>query len=170
MSKISRTALARAISRVDAMDLQQQENLADEIFKLQPNMLGTVLALPKMGVPADRMGFPIKMLLVCFQSMKKSGVVWPKISEKDQSCQLERWISSVKMGNDLNPSLNMYSTQVYIDAHPEKDLLAYVTTSMAQWLADQPAQESDRYVMMAVQNLVNCIAQVDLPEGSHPAT
>jgi hypothetical protein len=164
MSRISRTALARAISKVDAMDLQQQENLADEIFKLQPNMLGSVLALPKMGVPADRMGFPVQMLLVCFQSMKESGLVWPEISEEDQSCQLERWLSSVQMGDNLSPSLNMYSTQVYTEVHPEKDLLAYVTMSMAQWLTDVPAQESDRYVMMAVQNLVNCIAYVDLPK------
>lgn len=164
MSRISRTALARAISKVDAMDLQQQENLADEIFKLQPNMLGSVLALPKMGVPADRMGFPVQMLLVCFQSMKESGLVWPEISEEDQSCQLERWLSSVQLGDNLSPSLNMYSTQVYSEAHPEKDLLAYVTNSMTQRLTDLPVQESDRYVMMAVQNLVNCIAHVDLPK------
>ena len=161
MSRISRTALARAISKVDSMDLHQQEALADEIFTLQPNMLGSVLALPKMGVPADRMGFPVKMLLVCFQSMKESGVVWPKISEDDQSCQLERWIASVKLGDNLSPSLNMYSTQVYTEAHPEKDLLAFVTTSMTQWLTDLPVQESDRYVLMAVQNLVNCIAYVE---------
>jgi len=144
------------------MDMHQQEDLAGEIFKSQPNLFGSVLALSKMGVPADRMGFPVKMLLICFQSMKESGVVWPKISEQDLGDQLERWIASVQMGDDLNPSLRMYSTQVYINAHPEKDLLAYVTTSMAQWLTDLPVLETDRYVMMAVQNLVNCIAFVDL--------
>ena len=66
------------------------------------------------------------------------------------------------MGDKLNPKLRMYSTQVYIDSHPEKDLMAYVTTSLAQWLTDLPVQESDRYVMMAVQNLVNCIAFVGI--------
>lgn len=158
MSRISRDALARAIACVDAMYTPQQEDLADEIFKAQPNMFGSILTLRKLGVPADRMEFPVKMLLVCFQAMKESGIGWPKITEQDLSRQLKRWLSSVQMGDKLNPKLRTYSTQVYIDAHPEKDLMAYVTTSLAQWLTDLPAQESDRYVMMAVQNLVNCIA------------
>ncbi len=125
-------------------------------------MFGSILALSKMGVPADRMGFPVRMLLVCFQCMKESGIAWPRISEQDLSRELNRWIASVQMGGNLNSSLRLYSTQVYIDAHPEKDLLAYVTTSMAQWLNEMPAQEADRYVMMAVQNLVNCIAFVHI--------
>ncbi len=68
------------------------------------------------------------------------------------------------MGGDLSPSLSLYSTQVYIDAHPEKDLLAYVTTGMADFLKDSVPLATDRYVMMAVQNVVNCIAYVDFPK------
>ena len=154
--------MARAISAVDAMDRHQQEGFADEIFKSQPNMFGSILVLSKMGVPADRMGFPVRMLLMCFQSMKESGLVWPTISEQDLSRELNRWVSTVQKGDKLNASLRLYSTQIYIDAHPEKDLLAYITTGMAQWLDEMPAQEADRYVMMAVQNLVNCIAYVDI--------
>jgi len=144
------------------MDRHQQEVLADEIFESQPNMLGSVLALSKMGVTAERMGFPVRMLLVCFQAMKESDVVWPMISEQEIRRQMERWISSVQMGDSLNSSLRLYATQVYVDAHPERDLLAYVTSGMAQWLSDVHQEESDRYVMMAVQNLVNCIAYVDI--------
>lgn len=170
MSRISRDALARAIACVDAMNTPKQEDLADEIFKAQPNMFGSILALRKMDVPADRMEFPVRMLLVCFLAMKESGIVWPKITENDLSRQLKRWLSSVQMGDKLNPKLRMYSTQVYIDAHPEKDLMAYVTTSLAQWLTDLPVQESDRYVMMAVQNLVNCIAFVDIDLRNYRST
>lgn len=162
MGRISRDALAYAIAGVDAMTTPQQEDLADEIFKAQPNMFGSILSLRKLGVPADRMEFPVKMLLVCFQAMKESGIAWPKVTEHDLSTQLKRWLSSVQMGDKLNAKLRIYSTQVYIDAHPEKDLMAYGITSMAQWLTDRPALESDRYVMMAVQNLVNCIAFVDI--------
>lgn len=162
MSRILGQALARAISKVDAMDMQQQEDLADEIFKVQPNLFGSVLALRRMGVEPNRMDFPVRMLLVCFQSMKESGIVWPTVSEKDLSRQLKRWLSSIQMGDNLNDSLRRYSTKVYIDAHPEKELLAFVTTSMAKWLADQPAKETDNYVVMAVQNLVNCVAFVGI--------
>ncbi len=162
MSRISRITLARAVSSVDSMTARQQEDLADEIFNSQPNMFGSVLALRKMGVPADRMAFPVKVLLVCFQSMKESGLVWPTITEQDLSSQLKRWISSLQLGEDLNPSLRLYSTQIYIDAHPEKELMAYVVKGMAQLMTDQPVQETDRYVILALQNLVNCIAYVDM--------
>ena len=73
MGRISRDALAHAIAGVDAMTTPQQEDFADEIIKAQPNMFSSILTLRKMGVPADRMEFPVKMLLVCFQAMKESG-------------------------------------------------------------------------------------------------
>ncbi len=146
------------------MNRHHQEDLADELFKSQPNLFGSVLALRKLGVPADRMELPVKILLGCFQAMKESNIAWPVISEQDLSRQLKRWISSVQMGEYLTPSLRKYSTKVYIDAHPEKDLFAYVVTSMAQWQTDSTAQESDRYAMMAMQNLINCIAYVELPK------
>lgn len=93
ISRISRDSLARAIPKVEAMDMHQQEDLADEIFKSQPELFGSVLALRKLGVPAERMFFPVKMLLVCFQAMKESGLVWPRIKEKDLSQQIKRWMS-----------------------------------------------------------------------------
>ena len=40
-------ALARAIKSVHAMDLRQKESLADEVFRVQPNMLGSILVLQR---------------------------------------------------------------------------------------------------------------------------
>jgi len=37
MSRISSQALARAIDAVHAMDFRQKEDLADEVFRIQPN-------------------------------------------------------------------------------------------------------------------------------------
>jgi hypothetical protein len=43
MSRISCQNLAEAISTVQVMDLKTKEQLADEIYRTQPNMLASVI-------------------------------------------------------------------------------------------------------------------------------
>jgi hypothetical protein len=51
MSRISRNALLRAIQAVQEMNNEQKLGLAEEIFSSQPNMLGSVLVLPRAKQP-----------------------------------------------------------------------------------------------------------------------
>ena len=53
MPRISLPALGTAIKKVRAMDMQDKERLADELFLKQPNMLGSVLALSQLGVSGN---------------------------------------------------------------------------------------------------------------------
>jgi len=50
----------------------------------------------------------------------------------------------------------------YVDGHPEQPLLALVMRECTGWLKNVARRgaekESDKYVMMASVNLVNCIA------------
>ena len=55
------------------------------------------------------------------------------------------------------------SAQQYINAHPERDLLAWVITQSREWLLKSDPEESDKYVLQAVVNLVSCIAFVPMP-------
>ena len=50
MSRIPRDAMARALIATQAMGRQQKEQLADEVFRAQPNLLGSVVVLPRLGV------------------------------------------------------------------------------------------------------------------------
>ena len=54
----------------------------------------------------------------------------------------------------------------FIDGHREKPLLAFVTQQSVDWLARIEPEETDKYVMMAAANLVECIAYVELPAES----
>lgn len=47
--------------------------------------------------------------------------------------------------------------------HPEKPLLAYVMTEAAKSTARVAPEESDKYVLLTIWNLVNCIVFVALP-------
>ena len=111
MSRISTDAMARALIAAQAMDLQQKEQLADEIFRAQPNLLGSVVVLPQLGVALSKVEFAVEILFVCFLATKESGLTWPVITEVDQDRQLQRFVAITRFGNDLGESLRERSMQ-----------------------------------------------------------
>ena len=165
MSRISQSALVKAIKAMQSMDMQQKALLADEIFREQPNLLGSVLVLPQLGVSLQKVEFALEILFVCFKAMKASGLVWPIISDDDLDRQSRRFNAIIHFAGDLNERLREDSMQQYIASHPEKDLLAYVQSESAKWSARIEPEEIDKYVMLAAWNLVNCLAFVVLPES-----
>jgi hypothetical protein len=116
--------MAKALIAAQAMDLQQQERLADEVFRAQPNLLGSVVVLPQLGVARSKVDFAVEILFVCFLAMKASGLTWPVITEDDQDRQLQRFVAITRFGDDLNDRLRERSMRQYLADHPEKDLLA----------------------------------------------
>lgn len=162
MSRISCKALAQAIIKVRVMGMQQKERLADEIFRVQPHLLASVVVQKQMGVSLEKMDFLFDLLFICFQAMRESGLSWPLITEDEQDRQLGRYVGSVKFGEDLGTSLRDQATRQYVENHPEKELLAYVEVEIVNWLQRIVPEETDKYVMLAAANLVNCIAFVPL--------
>ena len=165
MSRISQNALVSAIKALQGMDMQQKSLLADEIFREQPNLLGSVLVLPQLGVSMQKVEFALEILFVCFKAMKASGWVWPIISEDELDLQSRRFTTIIQFADDLNERLRDVSMQQYLASHPEKELLAYVQSESANWSARIVPEETDKYVMLAALNMVNCLAFVVLPES-----
>lgn len=165
MSRISQNALVSAIKALQGMDMQQKALLADEIFREQPNLLGSVLVLPQLGVSMQKVEFALEILFVCFKAMKASGLVWPIISEDDLDRQSRRFTAIIQFTDELNEQLRDDSMQQYLASHPEKELLAYVQSESANWSARIVPEETDKYVMLAALNMVNCFAFVALPES-----
>jgi hypothetical protein len=100
----------------------------------QPNMLASCLVLSHMGVQASAVDILLNILLVCHQAMKESGYQWP----------LNR------------PGAN---TLVAIRSSRCSPTLS---TKTNQWLADVAQRgaeaKSDKYLLLASINLVNCVA------------
>lgn len=164
MSRISLQVLARAIKVVQTMNMAQKEALADELFHAQPTLLGAVLVLPRMGVPMERVEFALNLLFVCFQSMKESGLSWPRISEDELDRQAARYSAIVQFSEGMHPTLVQQAQQQFAAGHPEPALLAYVSTETTHWLASVNPLESDKYVLLSTMNIVNCIAYVPMPK------
>jgi hypothetical protein len=166
--RISVEQLATAISKVRSMSLAEKSTLSDEIFKQQPNLLASCLVQQRLGVAEHAVEFLLNILLVCFQAMKESGYDWPLISEQEQERQLARLRGTVAFSEDLtDPAQANAARAQYVMNHPEAPLLAFVLREFTLWLlelADRGAEaESDKFVMMAGINIVNCIAHAQCP-------
>ena len=158
MPRISPQILAQAITLASKLNLQDKEKICDEIFKAQPHLLGSVLTLHRLSVSLEKIDFALNILMVCFLAMKASGHTWHLVSQDEQEQQMARLAGSIKFGADLNEHLQYLASQQYIEAHDEKYLLAFVINECTSWLKTIQAVESDKYVLLAVINLVNCIA------------
>lgn len=163
MSRISQDAVAKALIAAQAMDHPEKQQLVDEVFRVQPNLLASVLALPSFGIAMPKADFALDVLFVCYLAMKESGLPWPLITEDEQDEQMRRFTTIAHFGSDLDVPKQNRSMQHYIAGHPEKPLLAYVMTEAAKWTARVAPEESDKYVLLTIWNLVNCIPLVALP-------
>ena len=166
MPRITAQHLARAIEALHTMTMERKTALADELFQQQPTLFGSFLFLTRFGVSFDKMEFLLECLFVCFLAMRESGIKWPRITEDELDRQAARFSATVTFADGLGPALTGQSLAQCTTGHPEPHLLAYVTTEMTQWLAKVRAEESDKYVMLAAMNIVNCIAHVPLHAAS----
>lgn len=166
MSRISRNALVRAITAVRQMDFKQKEQLADELHRAQPHVFGTFLVQARLGVSLPKMQFLLELLLVGFQAMRESGLAWPLITEDELERQMDRLVARVKFDGGLTKTLRSGRMRQYVAAHPEKELLAYVHAETANWLGRIVPEETDKYIMLAASNFVNCIAYVPMPAAA----
>jgi hypothetical protein len=166
MPRITAQHLARAIEALRTMTMERKTALADEVLKQQPTLFGSFLVLTRFSVSFEKMEFLLERLFVCFLAMRESGIQWPRITEDELDKQAARFSATVNFADGLGPALTSQSLAQYTTGHPEPHLLAYVTTEMTQWLAKVKPEESDKYVMLAAMNIVNCIAHVPLHVAS----
>jgi hypothetical protein len=85
---------------------------------------------------------------------------------------MNRLSGAVRFAEDLrHPVAGDAALADYVRTHPEQPLLAFVARKTGDWLKDLARRnveaESDKYVLMASINLVNCIAQAatQMPRG-----
>ena len=171
MSRISVDHLAAAIRKVRSMSLKEKEALAEEIHQRQPHLLASCLVQSRLGVEPAAVEFLLNILLVCYQSMKESGLQWPVITEDEQERQMQRWIGAVQFSEQAMGSAADGAREQYASQHPEQPLLAFVVSETNQWLREiserNAEAQSDKFVVMASMNLVNCIAGAPVSSDVH---
>lgn len=163
VGRISIEHVATALRKVQSMGLPQKVTLIDEIHVKQPNLLASCVVQSRLGANEHTVEFLLNILLVCYLAMNESGYEWPLITDDEQERQMGRMIGAVRFSEDLqDPVAADAARNQYIAGHPEQPLLALVLSQCNEWLRGLTRQnaekESDKFVMMASMNLVNCIA------------
>ena len=145
---------------VNGMGAAQKVQLADEIFAKQPNLLASILALPRMGVGMVELEVPLHILFVTFQAMKRSGHVWPIVSEDVQDRCMQRLTARARFNDGLPKDLADQMIHQFCDEHPERYLLAFVYGHLGDHDLMQVRTDAEKYLMMAALNLLECLAAV----------
>jgi hypothetical protein len=101
MGRLTQWAVIEADVAVRRMSHDQRVRLADEIYALQPNMLASILALPRLVVDMAHLEVALHILLVTFQAMKLSGHQWPLITEDIQDDCLQRLTIRARFNDGL---------------------------------------------------------------------
>lgn len=160
MGVITQAVMVRAASDVNSMEPPQKVRLADEIFAQQPNLLASILALPRMGVGMTDLEVPLHILFVTFQAMKRSGHVWPIVSQDVQDRCMQRLTARARFNEGLPGILANQVVQQFCDEHPERYLLAFVYGHLGDHDLLRVRTDAEKYLLLAVLNLVECIADV----------
>ena len=155
---ITQAVMVQADIDVKRMSQTQKVALADEIFLRQPNMLASILALPRMGVGVVQLEVPLHILLVTFQAMKLSGLAWPIVSEDVQETCMRRLTARARFNEGLPGELADQVVQRFCDEHPERYLLAFVYGYLGEHDLLGVCTDAEKYLMLAALNLVECVA------------
>ena len=160
MGRLAQLVVIKADVAVRRMSQDQKVRLADEIYAQQPNMLASILALPRMGVDMAQLEVALHILFVTFQAMKLAGHNWPLITEDIQDGCLQRLTARARFNEGLPEDLANKVVEQFHNEHAERYLLAFVYG----WLGDHDLMavrtEAEKYLMMGALNLVECVAFV----------
>ena len=101
MTAITQQVLVEAVLHLERLSFAARQQLADEIYAQQPNLLASIVVLQQYGATLEQMESVLNLLLVWYEAMQRSGRSWPLITEDD--IHLVCWLGIV--GSDEGPSL-----------------------------------------------------------------
>jgi len=157
---ITQAVMVQAAIDVNGMDQAQKVSLADEIFAQQPNLLASILVLPRLGVGMVELEVPLHILFVMFRAMKRSGHTWPIVPEAVQETCMQRLTARARFNEGLPGELANQVVQQFCDEHPERYLLAFVYGYLGDHDLLRVRTDAEKFLLLAALNLVECIAFV----------
>lgn len=163
---LSQQVIADAAVALGAMTVEQRVALGDEVFAEQPNLLASVLVQQRMGASLAQIEVLLNLLFVAHQAMKRSGRRWPLITQAIQDRCLQRLSGRLRFAQALAPKQFQQAVHDAIDEHLEHYLLAYVYGQLGEQGLLSVDSETQKYLVLAALNLVECIAET---APSHPS-
>lgn len=162
MAYINLKNIEAAMQKFNILSHNQKEDICDDIYLKQPNLLASILVQSRMGSTFEEIEILLNILMTTHIALVESGIKLKVISEKVQEHQLQIYLSTVKFSENMNHSLVNESINQFVENHSEKVLLAYIITEMNRANFPFIKKESSKYLMVTGINLANCIAVAKL--------
>ena len=160
MTRILLEHVSQAHQLVGRLTFQQKEQLVDDIFKAQPNLLASVLALSIQKVPYERIESVLNILFMTFEAVRFAGLKLPVVSEDVQEMCLKRLVGKSEFVEGLSVPLMEQAIEYQIDVHTEKYLLALVFNELREHDILAVRTDVDKVCVLVSLNLVETIAHV----------
>jgi len=166
---ISQAVLTQAAVDVARMSFAEREQLVDEIYLQQPNLLASVMVQHQMGASLPQTEDLLNILLVAYRTMKISGYHWPVISEDDQDVCLQRLTGKTRFIEGLDAAALQRALSQKIEQHSEPYLLAFILGQLKENDLLGIRTDVEKYLVLAALNLAECIATtVDTGDSHRP--
>ena len=158
MPKILPRHIVAALARVEPLSLMKGEAFADSIFASQPNLLASVLVLPRFGVSNKELDVVLKLLFICFESVLESGAKLPIITEEIQDRCLARMAGKSKFIEGLSASATSQAVWDQVASHLEPNLLALCFDILRENDLASVRTEAEKHLVLPSLNIVDSIA------------
>lgn len=152
--------VAHATMDVEVLDHDGKVRLGDEVFVAQPNLLGSILVLARMGVSMPQVEIALHVLFVAFQAMKRSRHRWDVVTMDLQERCMERLTARMRFNDGLPAELAAELVTQFHAEHAERYLLAFVYGHLGEHDLLKVRTDPEKSLLLAVLNLVECIAAV----------
>jgi hypothetical protein len=155
-AKITQTLLADAIVKCNNFSIEEKSNYVDILYTRQPQMLGTIIVLYRLGVSEATMEPLMELLFIISIALENGKIELPPASEDLIELCYERVTSRMTQETDarLSELEKRKASQDYIEQHPEQWLLAYVFNLVEPM---QHSTEEDRVVNLFITTAFNFV-------------
>jgi len=151
--------LVQAINKVKSMKMIDKESLIDEIYLEQPVILSSILVQNNLGNTFEQIDILLNILLVTYVYNRVSKISISKISEHDYEKIVNDLIKEVNNSTQFNNIFQNSFIEIYINNHPNKNLLAYSILEMKKAGFHKLSYENSKYLFIAGMGIVNALSK-----------
>lgn len=151
--KVRPELISTAILLVQRMSMADKERLAQEIFRVQPNLMAMVVVQTRFGANEEEMEGLTNILLTCFTAAKLSALPLHQVTDSEQAECLARvntYLQSLE-GSSADAEASDYITQ-----HREPAMLAFVMKEIDLHGFKQASDATYGKLVLTAMGLVEC--------------
>jgi hypothetical protein len=150
--------IATAFQQVEPLTPMKGEKFADAVFAQQPNLLGSLLVLPRLGVSHEQLDVALKILFLCFEAVRATGVTIRTITEDDQERCLARLVGKMQFMEGLDQFSASAVASDQMLAHSEPNLFALAYGVLKENRLVSVRTEAEKHLLLAAFNLVETLS------------